>query len=137
MADARPAASLANLKAGDLTGFEKDERGRITTSRSEIGRQHALDILSDPMYRAGLKARMVAGEGGAIEVWLWRIGYGDPPKPREDSGDDEARWIRARERLRAFMKENTEDARAMAELVARGMPLLPPGPPDADPTPVG
>jgi hypothetical protein len=104
-----------------------------------MGREHALSILTSPKYMAQLQARMEAGEGGAIEVWLWRIGYGDPPKAKEDSGDDEARWVRTRERLRAFMKENPEDARLMAAMLARGTPVLLPAPdtPDADPSPVG
>jgi len=129
--------SLANLRPGG----EKDEKGRFTTSRAEMGREHALSILNNPKYREQLARRMEAGEGGAIEVWIWRIGYGDPPKAREDSGEDEARFVRMRDKLRAFMKENPEEARVMASMLARQPRSLPePEPvpvPDADPAPIG
>jgi hypothetical protein len=102
-----------------------------------MGRTHALEILNNEDYRNNLKARMVAGEGGAIEVWLWRIGYGDPAKPKEDGSEDEARFLRIREKLRSFMMENPDEARVMAALLARGpRALLEPSPapvPDADP----
>ena len=129
--------NIANLKAGDLAGFGRDHKGRIETSRAEMGRTHALEILNNEDYRNNLKARMVAGEGGAIEVWLWRIGYGDPAKPKEDGSEDEARFLRIREKLRSFMMENPDEARVMAALLARGpRALLEPSPapvPDADP----
>jgi len=119
-------------------GGEKDDKGRFTTSRAEMGREHALEILSSQKYRDQLQERMEAGEGGAIEVWIWRIGYGDPPKAKEDSGEDEQRFIRMRERLRAFMKESPEEARVMAAMLAqqpRALPEPRPEPkPDADPT---
>jgi len=126
----RSEASLANLQPGG----EKDEKGRFTSSRAEMGREHALSILNSPKYRDQLARRMEAGEGGAIEVWIWRIGYGDPPKAKEDSGEDEARFVRMRNRLRAFMQENPEEARVMAAMLARQPRPLPP-PPDADPAP--
>lgn len=115
-----PETSVANLKAGDLSGFERDGKGRITTARSEMGRAHALDILCDPAYRERLKLRMIAGEGGAIEVWLWRIGYGDPPKARDDDSDDRARFDRRREAMQKFMREHPREAAMLAQLVARG-----------------
>lgn len=126
--------AIANLRPGG----EKDEKGRFTTSRAELGRARALEILEDPDYRRVLKARMIAGEGGAIEVWIHRIGYGDPPKAKEDGGEDEARFIRMRDKLRAFMRESPEEARVMAAMLARAPRALPePAPPDADPPPVG
>ena len=115
-----PTASVANLKAGDLSGFERDAKGRITTSRSEMGRKHALDILSDPKYQKSLKERMIAGEGGAIEVWIWRIGYGDPPRAKEDDGEDRARFDRRREAMQKFMREHPREAAILAQFVAKG-----------------
>lgn len=120
MAETR-AASLANLKAGDMTGLARDEKGKITTTRSEMGRQHALDILLDPGYQNQLKQRMIAGEGGAIEVWLWRIGYGDPPKQREDDGEERARFERRREAMQIFMRDHPEEAALFAKLIAKGL----------------
>lgn len=125
--------SLANLRPGG----EKDEKGRFTTSRAEMGREHALSILNDPGYRDQLAARMKAGEGGAIEVWIWRIGYGDPPKAKEDSGEDEARFARMRDRLRTFMRENPEEARLAAAMLAQQPKALLPVMKNADPTPEG
>jgi hypothetical protein len=129
----RAQVSIANLRPGG----EKDVNGRFTTSRSEMGREHALAILNDPDYREMLAKRMKAGEGGAIEVWIWRIGYGDPPKAREDSGEDEARFLRMRERLRAFMRENPEEARVAAAMLAQQPRAVLRSEKDADPAPVG
>ncbi len=136
MGDSR-SASIANLKAGDTSLVDRDSKGKFNTSRAEMGREHALEILNDPDYRKNLATRMKAGEGGAIEVWIWRIGYGDPPRPKEDLGEDEARFVRMRERLRAFMKENPEEARVMASMLARqpAAPRLPEATPNADPAP--
>jgi hypothetical protein len=144
VSDSRP-STLANLAAGDLAaaGVQQDAKGKFTTSRSEMGREHALSILNSPKYREQLQKRMEMGEGGAIEVWIWRIGYGDPPRPKEDLGEDEARFVRMRERLRAFMKESPEEARVMAGMLARqtggprALPATPPPPPDADSEKVG
>lgn len=113
-------SSLANLKAGDMTGFDRDEKGRITTSRAEIGRQNALSILCDPEYQASLRTRMIAGEGGAIEVWLWRIGHGDPPKQRDDDVDEQARFAKRREAMQKFMREHPIEAAVLARAVAKG-----------------
>lgn len=121
------AKALANLKAGDMTGVERDGKGRFESSRAERGRQHALEILEDPTYKESLKKRMIAGEAGPIEVWVWRIGYGDPPRAREDDSDDQERFDRLRKRLRAFMKESPEEARTLAGIIAkqRQLPEVP------------
>ncbi|HEY6547631.1 MAG TPA: hypothetical protein VI589_06985 [Vicinamibacteria bacterium] len=129
---------IVGLRAGEMNGVARDGAGKFHSSRAEMGREAALEILTSPVYRENLKKRMELGEGGAIEVWLWRIGYGDPPKPKEDSGEDEARWARTRDQLRAFMKENPEAARLMAEMIAKQpgkLPKLLEPPPGADSTP--
>lgn len=123
------ATSLANLKAGDMTGLDRDAKGRIETSRAEMGRTRALAILENPTYQASLLARMIAGTAGPVEVWIHRIGYGDPPRPKDDTSDDEARFDRLRAKLRAFMKENPQEARTLGNMMARQS--LPPGVIDA------
>lgn len=115
------ATSVAQLNAGDTTGLERDERGKITTPRSEIGRQHALSILENPDYRKALEARMIAGTAGPVEVWIWRIGYGDPPRQREDDGGDAERFKRLQEAVRELLRDNPEASRAIAKRVAQGV----------------
>lgn len=108
-----------NLLDG-AAGLERDARGRFGSSRAEQGRKRALEILESEDYIKSLNKRVAAGElAPVLEVWIWRIAYGDPPKPKEDTGEDEARFDRLRAKLKAFMKENPDEARTLGGMMAR------------------
>lgn len=111
--------SLANLRAGDKVDFQQDEKGRITNTRSDKGRRFALAICENPLYQKNAELRMIAGTmPPAVEVWLLRLAYGDPPRVKEDDSDEEQRWERARVRLRKLMKEAPEEAAAYAKIIS-------------------
>ncbi len=129
---------LAKVGVGDasrLPGKDVPRRtdGRFDTPRAQMGREHALSILNDPDYQTNLKARMVAGEGGAIEVWIWRIGYGEPQKDEAESERQKARFDSIRAEVREFLKRNPHQANiidAQVQGASRVMPrprLLPRG----------
>ncbi len=110
-----------------LPGKEVTRRpdGRFETPRSEMGRAHALDILNDEQYRAKLKERMVAGEGGAIEVWIWRIGYGDPQKDEAESERQKAQFEAVRAEVREFLRRNPHAANVIDAQVQGATTVLP------------
>jgi hypothetical protein len=37
-------------------------------------------LICDPEYVEGLRARLIAGKLGALEVELWRYAFGPPPQ---------------------------------------------------------
>ncbi len=99
--------------------------GRFDTPRAQMGREHALDILNDPDYRANLKTRMVAGEGGAIEVWIWRIGYGDPQKDEAEAERQKAHFEAVRAEVREFLRSHPHAANVIDAQVQGATKLLP------------
>lgn len=99
--------------------------GRFETPRSKMGRDHALDILNDPEYRTNLKKRLIAGEGGAIEVWVWRIGYGEPQKDESEAEAIRLRFEAAREEVREFLKSHPQQAHVLDAAVQGARRLLP------------
>lgn len=92
------------------TKRQRGAGGRFDTPRAQMGRTHALDILCDPKYRRNLKKRMIAGEGGAIEVWMWRIGYGDPQKDETENELQKAKFDAMRAALHKYLTEHPEQA---------------------------
>jgi hypothetical protein len=124
--------NTSGLKAGNMDGVEKDAQGKFTSTRSERGRKHALEILEDPKYREKLMERMRLGDAGPIEVWIWRIGYGDPPRARDDDDGDAERFERMRVRLREFMKRHPDEARELRRAIAKGLAEDKALPPPAD-----
>ncbi len=117
-------------KVGDtsqLPGKDVPRRadGRFETSRAQMGREHALDILNDPDYRTNLKARMKAGEGGAIEVWIWRIGYGEPQKDEADAERQKAQFEAVRAEVREFLRRNPHAANVIDAQVQGATTVLP------------
>lgn len=113
----------------------RQANGRFDTPRAQMGREHALDILNDPKYRENLKKRMVMGEGGAIEVWIWRIGYGEPQKDDTDNEMEKARFEAIRIGVKEFLRShpqqaNVIDAAVMGATRVLPRPMLPPPPED-------
>jgi hypothetical protein len=114
--------------------------GRFASSRLRKGETIARKILNDREYRENLLARMRAGVAGPVEVHLWRLGFGDPPKNENEREDETRRFARIREELLAFLREAPEEARALSVAVTRRplpfpRPALPPGPIDVEPQP--
>lgn len=109
----------------------RDAKGKFDTPRAQMGREHALSILNDPTYRENLLKRMVAGEGGAIEVWIWRIGYGEPQKDDTDNEMERARFEAIRAGVKEFLKTHPQqahviDAAVMGATRVLPRPMLPP-----------
>lgn len=123
----KPTSKQALAQVGKLESplTERNPKGQFDTSRAQMGRAHALDILNDPQYRENLKKRMVAGEGGAIEVWIWRIGYGEPQKDEGEAEAQRARFEAARAEVRAFLLKNPAQAHVLDAAVQGATRLLP------------
>lgn len=115
-------------KVGDtshLPEVPRDAAGRFDTPRAQAGRTHALDILNDPVYRENLKKRMQMGEGGAIEVWIWRIGYGDPQKDETESELQRAKFESMRQAVRDYLASHPEQANVIDAQVQGAKRVMP------------
>lgn len=108
-----------------LPANQRNQHGRFDTPRAQMGRAHALSILNDPDYQRNLLERMIAGEAGAIEVWIWRLGYGEP---RKDETEDELareRFAAMRAEVREFLRSHPEQARVIDAKVQGAVRMLP------------
>lgn len=115
-------------KAGDashLPARKRGKAGRFDTPRAQMGREHALDILTDPLYRENLKKRMVMGEGGAIEVWLWRIGYGEPQKDETENELQRAKFEAMRAAVRDYLQAHPDQANIIDAQVQGARRVMP------------
>ena len=52
--------------------------------RQVLSREIARSFIDDPAYRDALRARLLAGEAGSMEVLLWHYGYGRPAATSEE-----------------------------------------------------
>jgi len=131
MAGSRKTSKAFDAHSGDISNVvrvgrtQHGVRGRFDTPRAEMGRTAALDILNDPDYRANLKKRMIAGEGGAIEVWIWRIGYGEPQKDDGEAEVQRQRFEAARAEVREYLKRNPQGAHILDAAAMGATRVLP------------
>lgn len=102
----------------------RDKEGRLHTSKSERGRALAVELLEDPEYRDSLRKRLIAGVAGPIEIHLWRMGYGEPPKDDSSKAAEEERFRAMREQLQRYLKENAAEARKLNAVVTRAPRVL-------------
>lgn len=111
--------------AGKVLHLPQNEKGQFDTPRSKMGREHALSILNDDQYRENLLKRMRAGEAGAVEVWVWRIGYGEPQKDDTDEAAMRARMAAVRETVLGLLRDHPEKAHALSAVVEGASRILP------------
>jgi hypothetical protein len=58
----------------------------VPNKSSETIRTIARSFVDDPVYRAALRERLIAGEAGAMESLLWQLGYGKPSLTSAEDG---------------------------------------------------
>jgi hypothetical protein len=63
---------------------------------SESVRDRCRGLLEDPDYVKALKLRLLIGEAGAVEVWLYRYAYGDPKPDKADQEEEREHFERIR-----------------------------------------
>ena len=91
--------------------------GKIVTKKREYNRplrERARQLLENPEYVEALQDRLVAGEAGAIEAWLYRYGYGDPKPDKADEEDQRQRFEDIREEVKAIIAGKEGKVLAMA-----------------------
>ena len=101
------------------------KNGRLTTSRSEFGKEIATALVNDPQYRKGVLERLRAGVAGPLEVHLWRLAFGDPQKDDSERAAEIAKFDKIRDELRDYMSKNRDQARVLDAVVTRAPRLLP------------
>lgn len=117
-------------------GVTRAPSGQLTTSKSERGRALAVELLEDPEYRKSLRERLIAGVAGPIEIHLWRMGYGEPPKDDSGKAAEEERFRAMREQLQRYLKENAAEARKLNAVVTRAPRVLELPRPRLEPEPI-
>ena len=55
-------------------GSRKGKPNKATAGIRELAR----GFVDDPAYRDALRERLLAGEAGSMELWLWQHAYGKP-----------------------------------------------------------
>jgi hypothetical protein len=93
--------------------------GKFTSSRSEKGEKIAKRLVNDPDYRVALALRLKQGVAGPIEVHLWRLAYGEPPKNDSIRDEEMKRFQDMREHLFTFLQDSPLEARALSVAVSR------------------
>jgi|GEM_PF-1753937 len=113
---------LPTLK-GNLTkgrhhpGSDSAPDGRIVTKKREYARplrERARELLEDPEYIEALRDRLIAGEAGALESWLYRYGYGEPKPDKADEEQERQRFEDIREEVKAIIAGKEGKVLAMA-----------------------
>lgn len=116
MAHPLPPEFVARIGKGQP---KRKASGKFTSSRSEKGERIAVKLVNDPEYRAALAVRLKQGVAGPIEVHLWRLAYGDPPKNDSIRDDEMKRFEDMRAQLFAFLQNSPLEARALSVAVSR------------------
>ena len=67
-------------------GRTKGIPNKLTTAYKEDVKSIARGMITDPVYLAGLKARLEAGTAGVMESKLWDYGWGRPVADTPEGG---------------------------------------------------
>ena len=81
-------------------------------------KERARALLEDKEYLTSLQLRLNAGEAGALEVWLYRFGYGDPKIDKSREEDELERFEEMRSLLRQVLAD-PKKAKALEIAVSR------------------
>lgn len=74
-------------------------------------RELARKLIEDETYQTNLQKRLNEGTAGAIEIWLWRWGYGDPKKGEDrEAEEDRRRFTEMRSSVLVLIREHPEIA---------------------------
>ena len=73
----------------------------------------ARGLITDPAYQKKLRARLLEGSLGNLEIWLWRYAGGDPKPDDAEMEEQKQRFMELRERLQLLMKDSPEKAARM------------------------
>ncbi len=73
-----------------MTGQKTGGRRKGTQNKATLEAKHAAaELVDDPEYRAGLRARLLAGTlAPALETMLWYYAKGKPREQAEIGGSD-------------------------------------------------
>jgi len=110
-----------NLKK-NRPGGDDNPDGKIVTKTREYNRPikaRARELLEDASYIEALRDRLIAGEAGAIEAWLYRYGYGDPKPDRADEEAERQRFEDIRKEVKEIIAEGKKDGKVLDIAVGR------------------
>ena len=76
-------------------------------------KERARALLESPDYLEALQQRLVDGEAGAIEVWLYRYGYGDPKVDKAEDEEQKEEFERIRAEVVQAIKEGKLETKVL------------------------
>jgi hypothetical protein len=111
----------ANLKKS-VPGGDDNPDGKIVTKKRQYSRplrERAREMLEDPDYCEALAARLLIGEAGAVEVWLYRYGYGEPKADKRDEQEERERFEAIRKEVQDIIEKGKAEGKVLDIAVAR------------------
>jgi len=91
------------------TAIAKSEEPKAEFDARTVAR----NLITDPEYQKKLRARLLEGSLGNLEIWLWRYAGGDPKPDDAEMEAQKLRFTELRERLQILMRESPQKAAAM------------------------
>ncbi len=82
-------------------------------------RERARALLEDPKYLENLQKRLIAGEAGALEIWLYRYGYGDPKADKADEEERKEEFERIRAEVQEVIRAGGKEAKVLDIAIQR------------------
>lgn len=109
----QPQSVLAKGQKRKRAAPKEDPLDVPTTKKDFDARVLARDLITDPEYQEKLRARLLEGSLGNLEIWLWRYAGGDPKPDDAEMEAQKKRFEELRGRLQLLLKESPDKARAL------------------------
>jgi len=103
-------------------GADDNPDGKIVTKKRQYSRplrERAREMLEDPDYLEALQARLLVNEAGAVEVWLYRYGYGEPKADKRDEEAERESFEKIRREVQEIIKKGKQEGKVLDLAVGR------------------
>lgn len=108
--NARSKKNLAMKKPGE----KQDVTTLVAKTKAAAPiRERARALLENPAYLKNLQKRLIAGEAGALEIWLYRYGYGEPKADRGEEEEQKQEFERIRAEVQKVIKEGGKEGKIL------------------------
>ncbi len=113
--------SMANLSANMFhPGADVSPRNPAALVKAALPlKERARALLENPEYLESLQQRLIDGEAGALEVWLYRYGYGDPKLDKAEEEEQKEEFERIRAEVRAVISKGGQEGKILDIAIQR------------------